>query len=102
MDRKSALVADDEELIRDRLECFLTSRGFDVECAESGESVIGRLIENKRPSILILDMRMPRLGGLEVLEEMDRRKVHVPTIVLSGMDQVSTVVRAIKLGASDY
>jgi two-component system, NtrC family, response regulator AtoC len=102
MDRKSVLVADDEELIRDRLERFLTSRGFDVECADSGEGVIGRLAQNKRPSVMILDMRMPRLGGIEVLEEMEKRRVHIPTIVLSGMDQVSTVVRAIKLGASDY
>jgi two-component system response regulator AtoC len=50
----------------------------------------------------MLDIRMPRLGGLEVMAELGTRGVRVPTIVLSGLDQASTVVKAMRLGALDY
>jgi DNA-binding NtrC family response regulator len=50
----------------------------------------------------MLDIRMPRLGGLEVMAELETRGLRVPTIVLSGLDQASTVVKAMRLGALDY
>jgi len=50
----------------------------------------------------MLDIRMPRLGGLEVMAELETRGLRVPTIVVSGVDQASTVVKAMRLGALDY
>jgi two-component system response regulator AtoC len=93
---------DDDESFRSYLGMFLTSRGYDVECAISGERAIARLRAPTLPTALILDLMMPRIGGLEVLEEMARSRRGIPTIVLSGMGQVNMVVRAMRLGASDY
>ena len=102
MTKPSLLVVDDDESFRSYLGSFLTSRGYDVECAVSGERAIARLRAANQPSALILDLMMPRVGGLEVLEEMARSRRSVPTIVLSGMGQVNMVVKAMRLGASDY
>ena len=81
---------------------FLASRGYGVLCLDSGEHVVARLQPSNAPSLLLLDIRMPRLGGLEVMAELGHRGLHVPTIVLSGLDQASTVVKAMRLGALDY
>jgi two-component system response regulator AtoC len=102
MSRKCVLVADDDNLVLQQVDRFLTSRGYRVECADTGEPVIARLKDADKPSLLLLDLMMPRVSGLEILEEMERRKDRVPTVVLSGVDQVSTVVKAVRLGASDY
>ena len=64
--------------------------------------MIARLDSSNVPSLLILDIRMPRVGGLEVLADLETRGLHLPTIVLSGLDQASTVVKAMRLGALDY
>jgi len=101
-ERQTVWVADDEAAIRTFLAEFLASRGFEVLCLDSGEHVVARLRPPAVPSLLLLDIRMPRIGGLEVLEEMGTRGLRVPTIVLSGIDHPSTVVKAIRLGALDY
>src|SRR5947209_10958273 len=95
-------VVDDDDSTRAYLWDFLSSRGYDVQCLDSGEQVIRRLASAQRPSLLILDIHMPHVGGLEVLAQMDKLGRRIPAIVLSGIDQVSTVVRAMRLGASDY
>ena len=102
MTKPSVLVVDDDESFRSSLGAFLTQRGYDVETAVSGERAIARLRAASQPSVLILDLMMPRVGGIEVLEEMARSRRTVPTIVLSGMGQVNMVVKAMRLGASDY
>ena len=95
-------VADDEAAVRAFLEDFLLSRGYGVLSLDSGEHVVARLQPSNAPSLLLLDIRMPRLGGLEVMAELGSRGLQVPTIVLSGLDQASTVVKAMRLGALDY
>jgi len=100
--KPSVLVVDDDESFRSSLGAFLTQRGYDVETAVSGERAIARLRAASQPGVLILDLMMPRVGGIEVLEEMARSRRAVPTIVLSGMGQVNMVVKAMRLGASDY
>jgi len=101
-EKQTVWVADDEAATRTFLADFLGSRGYHVLCLDSGEHVVSRLQPSNIPSLLILDIRMPRLGGLEVLAELDTRGLRVPTIVLSGLDQASTVVKAMRLGALDY
>jgi two-component system response regulator AtoC len=102
VNKPSLLLVDDDDSFRNYLGTFLTSRGYDVECAISGERAIARLRAPSQPAGLILDLMMPRISGLEVLEEMARSRRGVPTIVLSGVGQVNMVVRAMRLGASDY
>ncbi len=95
-------VVDDDDGARGYLEDFLSSRGYEVEGVDSGEQVMRRLAASHAPSLLLLDIRMPHLGGLDVLEQLDRAGRRIPSIVLSGVDQVSTVVKAMRYGASDY
>ena len=101
-EKQTVWVADDEAATRSFLADFLASRGYGVLCLDSGEHVVSRLQPSNTPSLLILDICMPRLGGLEVMAELGTRGVRVPTIVLSGLDQASTVVKAMRLGALDY
>lgn len=101
-EKQSVWVADDEAATRSYLADFLGARGYDALCLDSGEHVVSRLQLNNAPSLLMLDIRMPRLGGLEVMAELGTRGLRVPTIVLSGLDQASTVVKAMRLGALDY
>ena len=95
-------VVDDDAAVRFYLNDFLSSRGYQVLCLESGEQALRRFTTLPRPSLLLLDVRMPRVGGLEVLEELERRGSRTPSIVLSAVGQIPTAVQAMKLGASDY
>ena len=100
--KQTVWVADDEAATRSFLADFLASRGYGVLCLDSGEHLIARLDSSNIPSLLILDIRMPHIGGLEVLADLEDRGIRVPTIVLSGLDQAATVVKAMRLGALDY
>jgi two-component system response regulator AtoC len=102
IEKPSVWVVDDDDATRGYLGDFLSSRGYDVQCVDSGELIIRRLASGQRPSLLLLDIRMPHVGGLDVLAQLDRAGRRVPAIVLSGVDQVSTVVKAMRLGAADY
>jgi two-component system, NtrC family, response regulator AtoC len=101
-EKKIVWVVDDDDDTRNYLWEFLTSRGYEVQALDSGEQAIRRLTTGQRPSLLLLDMRMPHMGGLEVLAQLEKLGRRVPAIVFSGVDQVSTVVKAMRLGASDY
>jgi len=100
-DQRTIWLADDDEETRAYLSEFLVSRSYTVVCFDSGEQVIQQLA-SAEPSLLLLDVRMPRVGGLEVLERLHQRGSRIPSIVLSGMDQIPTVVNAMRLGAYDY
>lgn len=95
-------VVDDDASIRSYLSDFLISRSYGVVCFDSGEQVVRQITSQGAPSLLLLDIRMPRVGGLEVLTQLDKLGRRIPSIVLSGVDQISTVVQAMRLGASDY
>ena len=71
-------------------------------CLDSGTEVLCRLACVAPPSVLLLDIRLPDVDGLEVLAELAKNRRRVATIVLSEVDQVNTVVKAIRLGALDY
>jgi two-component system response regulator AtoC len=98
----SILVADDDPAIRTYLTHFLTTCGYEVETVESGEDAITRLSRPPSPDIILLDVMMPGVDGIDVLTHLKKLGVATPVIILSGVDHVKTVVEAIKLGASDY
>ncbi len=102
VDKPSVWVVDDDDSTRSYLWDFLSSRGYDVQCADSGEQVFRRLSSGQRPALMLLDIRMPHIGGLDVLQHIEQSGRRLPAIVLSGVDQVSTVVKAMRLGAADY
>jgi DNA-binding NtrC family response regulator len=99
--RIRVLVADDERNLRELMVRELTRRGHDVEGVEDGEAALRRLGEAPY-DVVVLDMRMPRMEGIEVLRALQSAPDPPQVIVMTGFQEVSTAVEAMKLGAYDY
>ena len=96
------LVADDEAEIRDMLSRFLGSLGCQVDTAANGEEALEALRRSK-PDVLLLDLRMPRLDGLEVLEQIRIEGLDVgPIWAISGYCSDHEAEQAMQLGATDF
>jgi len=102
MSKRSILVVDDDQSVRSYLSDFLSSCGYTVECAESGDQAVARLSAGYVPSLIVLDIVMPGINGIEVLENVKKINVAIPVIILSAGGQTKTVVEAMKVGASDF
>ena len=94
------LVVDDEAPIRRSLKVNLETRGYTVDTAETGEKAI-TAFENRRPDLLILDLLMPGMGGIDVVRKL-RAVSTIPIIVLSAIGDEAQKVQALELGADDY
>ena len=95
------LVVDDERVIRDILCEFLALEGYSVHSAEDGNAAIAEL--RIRPyDIVISDLKMPRVSGIELLEKITEGKINVLTIIMTGFGTVETAIEAMKKGAYDY
>lgn len=95
------LVVDDEEDIRVMLETYLKKEKYLVRIAKNGEDAIEK-INNEVFDLLLLDMRMPQKGGLEVLEIVKREHLNISVIMLSAYDDQDNIDRARDLGAEDF
>ncbi|MGB5995110.1 MAG: sigma-54 dependent transcriptional regulator, partial [Candidatus Deferrimicrobiaceae bacterium] len=95
------LVVDDEESMRDVLKKMLTAEGYNVSLAENGKKALA-LMEKERFDYILCDIRMPVMGGLELLREITSRKIPGTAIMMSAFGTVETAVEAMKLGAYDY
>src|SRR5881628_3667531 len=102
MSKRSILVVDDDRSVRSYLSDFLTSCGYSIECAESGDQAVARLSSGYIPSLIILDIVMPGINGIEVLESVKKINPSIPVIILSAAGQTKTVVEAMKMGAADF
>jgi two-component system response regulator AtoC len=102
MNKRSILVVDDDQSVRSYLSDFLSSCGYAVECAESGDEAVARLNGGYVPSVVVQDIVMPGINGIEVLESVKRINPTIPVIILSAAGQIKTVVDAMKLGAADF
>lgn len=98
---KSVLIVDDELAIRETLEQILSYEGYEVLKAGSGAEAL-KLVEKRRPDVMLLDIKMPRMDGFEVLGRLTREELPVPVIVISGHGTIETAVEAVKGGAYDY
>jgi DNA-binding NtrC family response regulator len=100
-ERTRILVVDDEEIVRESLGGWLEKDGYRVECAADGPSAIARLEAEPR-QILICDLKMPGMDGLQVLEEARKRQPDLAVVIMTAYATVDTAVSAMKLGAYDY
>lgn len=98
---KTILVVDDETSILQSLEGILTDEGFDVAIAESGLEALGK-IEEVMPDLVLLDIWMPGLDGIETLEKIKDLHPTLQVIMMSGHGNIETAVKATKVGAYDY
>lgn len=93
---------DDEESVRQFLERYLASEGYRTESVPGGKEALDLLRRGMIPSLVILDILMPQMDGIETLGQLRRFSENLPVIVLSASGQTETVVKAMKMGASDY
>ena len=95
------LVVDDEEYITDLVSLGLRFVGFDVEVAADGRDALAK-IASTRPDLVVLDIAMPDMDGLEVVQRLRRDGVNTPVVFLTARDAPSDRVRGLHLGADDY
>ncbi|HET9927020.1 MAG TPA: sigma-54 dependent transcriptional regulator [Methylomirabilota bacterium] len=95
------LVVDDEPEIRSLLAAVLQSKGYEVVTAADGEAALQQ-VPRERPAVILMDLTMPRMGGLDALPEIKRLDPEVPVIICTAHADLATAVRAMKLGAYDY
>lgn len=95
------LLIDDEEEIRQIIAFYLKSLGYEVAAAEDGARGI-ELCRSMNPTLVLCDLRMPGMDGLEVLGVLTREFPETPVIVVSGMGGLADAIQSLKLGAWDY
>jgi len=98
---KQILVVDDEERIRQSLNGILKDEGYEVLEAKDGLQAL-KQIESDPPELVLLDIWMPGMDGMEVLERMRGQIPNLPVIMISGHGNIELAVKAVKLGAYDF
>lgn len=101
VERFEVLVVDDDASIRKRCVQLLHKKGYMVEGVSSGEAALP-LIKSRRTPLVIADIRMPGLNGIELLEKIKQECPETELIMITGYGTVESAVKAIKLGAYDY
>jgi DNA-binding NtrC family response regulator len=95
------LIVDDDPVQRRLLQAAVAKSGYAAMLAEGGEAAL-RLLDGNDISVVILDLVMPDLGGIEVLKQMRDRGIFVPVIVQTAKGGIETVVAAMRSGAFDF
>ena len=97
----SILIIDDEKSIRNTLKEILEYEKFEVEEAENGEDGLKK-IDSKKYDLILCDIKMPKMDGLEVLTKIQEKNSDIPVVMISGHGTIETAVQAIKVGAFDF
>ena len=101
MAAKRILVVDDEPEVRQLMEHFLTERGYEVRIAENGRLALAAL-DTFPADVVLLDMHMPEMDGLETLKRLAVRSPLLPVIMVTVNEDVETTSHLLQMGASDY
>ncbi|MDO8526012.1 MAG: response regulator, partial [Candidatus Omnitrophota bacterium] len=95
------LIVDDEQDVVDNVSELFTLRTYAVITASSGRKAL-ELVEKEKPNIIILDIRMPDINGIDVLKEVKKNYPKIRVIMLTGIEDEATKNMAMALGASGY
>ena len=95
------MVIDDDESVRQTLDMLLSQDGYQVDLVEDGATGLERAVISK-PNLVIVDLRMPGLGGMEVCKRLRAARMQMPVIVLSAASDEMDKVLLLELGADDY
>jgi DNA-binding NtrC family response regulator len=98
---RTVLVVDDKEMMRDSVATTLQRSGFTVVTAPNAEAGL-QSVAVKRPDVVVTDMRMPGMSGMELLEQIRRIDDDLPVILMTAFGTIETAVKAMRLGAFDY
>ncbi len=99
-DRSTILIVDDDAAMRDSMRALMESAGYAVRMYESARALLSEAI--LAGSCLVTDIRMPGMNGLELQEEIAKREIDVPIVIMTGHGDVPLAVRAMKAGAMDF
>jgi DNA-binding response OmpR family regulator len=95
------LLVDDERQLVDALSVILKQNKYSIDCAFNGEDGLDLALAGVY-DLIILDIMMPKIDGLEVLKEIRRNKIDVPVLMLSAKSEISDKIEGLNLGADDY
>jgi DNA-binding NtrC family response regulator len=101
MARENILIVDDEPDMRDALTAALRREGLCVFTAANGVEALEK-VQSQALDLIITDVRMPRMGGLALLQELKRTRADVPVVMMTGYGRIEDAVEAMKAGAFDY
>ncbi len=101
MSNKNVLIADDEKNIRLTLSMAIEEMGFEPDTAVNGEEALKK-IEEKNFCIMLLDIKMPGMDGMEVLKKISESRPDIRVIMITAHGTVDSAVEAMKLGAADF
>jgi DNA-binding response OmpR family regulator len=99
--KQRILVVDDEPNIREVVELYLQREGFEVETTADGAAALAA-IERKAPDLIVLDLMLPVLGGLQLTRALRESKYDVPIIMLTAKGDEADKIAGLELGADDY
>ena len=99
--RESILIVDDEAGVRSSLAGILGDEGYTADVVDSGEAAL-KAVEGRRYDLLLLDVWMPGMDGLETLARIRTLDAHLPVVVISGHGNIETAVKAVRMGAQDF
>jgi len=101
LEQSKILVIDDDQLVRESIAIYLEDSGYSLKEACDGNEGLA-LFEEFSPDLVLCDLRMPEMDGLEVLKQLTQSSPTTPIIIVSGAGQIHDVVEALRLGALDY
>ena len=95
-------IVDDDSSFAAYLRTFLSLRGYEARCYTRGDELLASMKQTEAPDVVLLDVMMPGLDGLATLRALKASRPEAQVIMLSGRNQASTIVEAVRLGAADY
>ncbi|MBF0558869.1 MAG: hybrid sensor histidine kinase/response regulator [Nitrospirae bacterium] len=95
-------VVDDDPFVRDMLAMILDAGGYSVETAENGVDAVKKMTGGLVTDVVISDMNMPEMDGNELIRQIRQRNEDIPIIILTGNNEISVAIEAIRGGANDY
>jgi len=102
MNKPFVAIVDDDSSFAQYLRTFLSLRGYEARCYTRGDELLASMKQNESPDVVLLDVMMPGLDGLATLRALKASRPEAQVIMLSGRNQASTIVEAVRLGAADY
>jgi two-component system response regulator AtoC len=102
MKKPFVAIVDDDSGFAAYLRTFLSLRGYEARCYTRGDELLASMKQNEAPDVILLDVMMPGLDGLATLRAIKASRPEAQVIMLSGRNQASTIVEAVRLGAADY
>jgi DNA-binding NtrC family response regulator len=95
-------IVDDDSAFANYLRTFLSLRGYETRSYSRGDEMVASVKQSDPPDVVLLDVMMPGMTGLETLRALKAAKADLQVIMLSGREQAATIVEAVRLGAADY